>query len=179
MMKEKDVVSSKDLMQFINNTLKLNLKKREQHALIVLWDTNQNNTITKEEFWELIKKGQRLVDAPPTPMNNNFLDPAADSDPNPSKNRVTTDDSMADYSGNAKEEIIRIITESEAISIEQYFQVNCGWSENDSVTFDKFVSKCKVVFKKIPQNDIKDLFDEFDLLGNGRMKLSNLYKDLK
>ena len=73
MMKDKETISSKDLMQFVNNTLKLNLKKREQHALIVLWDTNQNNTISKEEFWELIKKGQRLVDAPPTPIVNNFL----------------------------------------------------------------------------------------------------------
>ena len=179
MMKDKETISSKDLMQFVNNTLKLNLKKREQHALIVLWDTNQNNTISKEEFWELIKKGQRLVDAPPTPIVNNFLNPSNEDGAKKPKIKPARDDTVIDYSGDAKEEIIRIVTESEAISIEQYFQVNCGWAENDSLTFDKFQQKCKIVFKSIPPSDLRTLFDEFDLMENQKIKLANLCKDLK
>ena len=169
MMKDKEIISSKDLMQFVNNTLKLNLKKREQHALIVLWDSNQNNTISKEEFWELIKKGQRLVD-----VNSSNEDEAENF-----KTMQTRDETVIEYSGDAKEEIIRIITESEAISIEQYFQVNCGWAENDFLTFDKFHQKCGIVFKSIPPSDLRALFDEFDLMENQKIKLANLCKDLK
>ena len=183
MMKGSDTITAKDFMQFIDNTLKLSLKKREQHALIVLWDTNNNNTISKDEFIDLVKKGQRLLEAPPTPMKNNFLDPFHEDSSKPpksdKKNALIREETVIEYSGNAKKEIIRVITESEAISLEQYFQVNWGIGENDLTPYDKFQQKWKLWFKKIPPSDLKDLFDEFDVMGNGKIKISNLCKDLK
>ena len=62
-------------MEFVNNTLRVNLKKREQHALIVLFDTNKNNVISESEFKSLIKKGERLSENYPKNLKNNYFDP--------------------------------------------------------------------------------------------------------
>ena len=74
-LKDSDTVSASDFMEFVNNTLRVNLKKREQHALIVLFDTNKNNVISESEFTTLIKKGERLSENYPKKLVNNYFDP--------------------------------------------------------------------------------------------------------
>ena len=65
-------VSSKDFYLFVENTLKLNLKRREQYALVIFWDTDNDGVITKDDFAENnIKKRLRLVDMNPSSMKNN------------------------------------------------------------------------------------------------------------
>jgi len=169
MMKDSDVVSSQDFIQFIDRTLNLNLKKREQHALVSLCDTNKNNTIAKEEFLALVKKGEKLLEAEPNqPMKDNFLAATDDIDEaveidnktkrstKPSLNRAET---SVVYAGDAKSQIIKIITSSPHLSIEDYFEKECKWKENELITFEILKANSDKLFD-VPAKDLKTLFDE-------------------
>ena len=52
-MKDTDEVPIEDFKNFIRKNI--NMKKREEHSIFVLCDTNKNNTINREEFTALFK----------------------------------------------------------------------------------------------------------------------------
>lgn len=125
-MKDSDEVSINDFKTFLNNTLNVNLKKREEHALFVLCDINKNNTVNKEEFLALVNKGERLLEIPPVPLKNNFLEPESFKEDKEKvtkgKSKVTRADSLLTYSGNVKQELVKIIHASNMVSIEEFLR---------------------------------------------------------
>ena len=178
--KDSEEVSTDDFKIFTRNTLNVTLKKREEHALFVLCDTNKNNTINKDEFLNFYKKGERLLDSPPKPMRNNFLTQNEDEDyedksPKRKSKRIDTDRS---YSGDAKQEIIRAIHDIGSTSIESFFTETLHWNEKDMISFDKFYKKTNSFFENIPEDDLHDFFDELDM-GDNKIKVKNIIKELK
>jgi Ca2+-binding EF-hand superfamily protein len=117
-MKDSEEITMETFKNFIRNTLNLNLKKREEHALFVLLDTNKNNKIAKDEFMLLMTKGEKLLDAPPQPKVNNFLD--EDLEESKRKESLYRSDSSTQYSGNPKTELIKTIHASGMLSIEEF-----------------------------------------------------------
>ena len=183
-MKNDDNVSMQDFKNFIRNTLSLDLKKREEHALFLLCDTNKNNSIAKDEFVELLKKGERLLQEPPKPMKNNFLEPNAYGEDDTrggrkSKPAFSREDSSMAYAGDPKEEFVKIIHASNMISIEQFFKNKCKWDEEDFITFAKFKSTANELFPTIPDADLMDLFEQLDFMGEKKIKVKNIIKELK
>ena len=110
-------VSIKDFYSFVENTLKLNLKKREQYALAALWDTDNDGVITKDDFTEVYNKGQRLVDMLPSPMKNNYFDLTNEDSnidlTNEWEIEKNQEKSIGEYRENPNKEIISKITKFE------------------------------------------------------------------
>lgn len=189
MMKDSTDVSIEDFKTFLNNTLSVNLKKREEHALFVLCDSNKNNSINKEEFVALYNKGEKLLNVPPAaPMKNNFLDANVDKKDTVTDNKkgstkkktaLNRSDSNITYSGDAKSELVKIIHKSDFVSIEEYFISACKWNEKDFISYDKFVQKANQLFPSIPESDLQELYDELDVSGKDKVKVSNIVKELK
>lgn len=126
-MKDSESVSAQEFMIFVNKTLRLGLLKREQHALVNLCDTNQNNTIAKEEFIELVKKGEKYMqNNPGVPLKNNYFNSTGDAEGGTKtkamKAALDRSDTSVAYAGDAKTQMLRVISASPHLSIEHYFE---------------------------------------------------------
>lgn len=167
------------------------MKKREEHSLFVLCDTNQNNTVNKEEFVSLFNKGENLLKLQKQPKKNSlFLKSESEQEPDEESNeiitskrkkkaRLVTQDTSQFYSGDVKSELVKIIHERDFISIEQFFTSAFNWKLTDFVTFDKFYKKGSHFFQNIPEEDLQTLFDDLDLSGEGKIKVKNIVNELK
>lgn len=179
-MKDSEEITIDTFKNFIRNTLNLNLKKREEHALFVLLDTNKNNKISKDEFMALMTKGEKLLDAPPQPKVNNYLDEVdEDRKETKTKDSLYRADSTSQYSGNPKAEFIKTIHASGDLSIEEFLNSKCKWKSSDFVDIKVFRTKAKVVFPNVPDSDLNNLFNQLDVMGEKKVKVGNMIKELK
>lgn len=183
-MKDSDNVDASDFMQFVDKTLRLNLRKREQHALIDLCDSNKSNTINKDEFIALYKKGERLIESNPNfdPKVNNFFastdEPKEGSAKKASKSELKRQETSTSYSGDVKEQMLKMIVASPHLSIEEYFEKECMWQPEQPVSFNEFKGKSDKLFE-IPAGDLKTFFDKCDLFSSGRIKMAQVATELK
>jgi hypothetical protein len=111
---------------FIRNKLNLDLKKKEEHALSVFYDTIKNNKIAKEEFMLLMTEEEKLLDERPQSKVKNYF--YEDLDESKRKKPLYRSNSSTQNSSNPKTEIIKTIHASGMQSIEEFLNIKLQWS---------------------------------------------------
>ena len=185
--KDKETISLKDLLKYVDG--KISLKRLERYALMNIWDQDGKNAIKREFVWRLMKRYQKNENENMVSIRNKFKYSFENAIKKSSKqlkggrkqrmlseskrNNIPFKNSI-NLTLNAKSVILDSLTCSSLL----YFQTNCSWYSSTFVSFNEFYEKWKQCFPSIPANSLKDLFDEFDIMGNGKIKIINLWNEL-